>query len=203
MSKTAVWLGLSVQVLPLAAAAIVVTGLGAFRWSSPQRVPQQVPLLVGVGIAYIVYLLTRDHGPYGVPALLALALLVGLAGGGWLSAATTDRIWGLLGEVGCLLVLGIGLGRWRQLGGRLPQRPLLVAGWIYLAGWILLALSGSVGLAGRAWALFGLALLTLLSMAWSSRLGSESNLQVVQSAGDLYLLALNMAIARLILFALV
>lgn len=202
MSRTAVWIGFGVQVVPLAAAAMLLTSLGALRWSGIQLAPPQGPLLIGVAIAYLLHLLARAHGPFGIAAMLVFALLVGVAGGRYLPEGAADTVGNLFGEVGPLLLVGLALGRWRRLGTRLPQSVLSAAGWIYIAGWILLALRGWVETGARIWSLLGLALFTLLSMVWSSRLSPERGPPVAQSAGDLYLLALNLTIARLVLFAL-
>lgn len=202
MKRTVAVFGLGMQVLPLSLGALVLTILSAAHWSGSNRIALRIPFLVGVGLAYVIYLLTRDREPHGVLALLALALLIGLVGGGWLPASTTKGLGAPLSQVGILVALGFLGGRWFDLGRRLPRRPLLAASWLYLAAWIPMALTSLMLQAVRAWALLGLALFTLLLMAWSSRLILGKELKLAATAGDLYLLALNMTIARLVLFVL-
>ncbi len=193
------WVGLVLQVGPLALAAGAATLGGAHWLSTTLPKGMHFPLLLVVALAYLAFLLNRSRSLWGAVCLLFFAGSLGASGVVWVATLRTTA-WGRAAAISAMLVLlAFALGRWILSPNLLLWGAAKAALWIYLLGWPVLLITRLGARVLRTWAVCGLSAFVLLAAKKGQDLHPEGPISVPELAGDFYLIGLNMSLALMIL----
>jgi FtsH-binding integral membrane protein len=196
------WSAFLLQVLPIGALALAATAVGSGIFSEIVSPAFSLPLIV-VGLILFVALLTfRNVAGWNLGLLITFALVVGLYLG-----RVFPEVGGSSWRLTLMVVLGLLLGA-AAIGARLSGRlqrlgsVLWIVSWIYLLGWILVALLPLAPPIIMVWASVGVAIFFGLSSSWFAGLRDYAEKgKGVTLAIDLYILGINLALtARVAIF---
>jgi hypothetical protein len=196
-------LAFALQGLPVFGLALGATILGNMLLAVYVTKPWQLPLLLVGALLFVGLLTFRKTRIWNLVLLLALSLVAGVLTG----VAFTDGggAWGAVLSMTCaLLILALLLGTY--LSGKISGglRSLYLLTWFYLAGWLLILIWDPALWLRILWVVIGVIIFTGLAVIWFSEWeGKEitSGVLAVPEGCELYILALNIAIALRVLLA--
>jgi hypothetical protein len=190
------WMVFVLQILPLTLLALASTVVG-FAVLSPWVTPaMQLPLGLLALLLFIALLTFRESKGWNLALLLCLALVAGAVMGAAVSPEGR-RLWALplTTSLAALALSGL-------LGGRLRGRlgkvgiGLWMLSWIYLLGWVILAVQHAPDDLSALWAAIGVVIFIGMATSWFASFGEgvrrPSNTSL---AADLYILGFNLTLA--------
>jgi hypothetical protein len=192
------WLRFGVEILPSSLLGVVLTLTGASAAEGRLKGTPLVAVLIGACICYVGSLAFREGRGWNLAFYAAFCLLAGAIlgnllgsqeGVSWMAAFLYSSA-----VIGLAASLSPWLGKWTGAMALSIQALF----WIYVAGWVLIALLGLPRISMRLWAgggmmvLFGLGSAWFYSLARQMRPPPEAS---YRSAFGLYVLAFNLAIA--------
>jgi hypothetical protein len=196
-------LAFALQVLPVFGLALGATILGNVLLAVYVTRPWQLPLFLLGALLFVALLTFRKIRTWNLVLLGTLALVAGALTG--VAFPDGGGAWGAVLSMTCaLLILALLLGTY--LSGKLSRglRMLYLLTWFYLAGWLLILIWDPALWLRVLWVIAGVIIFTGLAVVWFSEWeGKETPVGVlaVPEGCELYILALNIAIALRVLLA--
>lgn len=198
------WLQISIQVLPASLLGVLLTIFGASILGGGVSGLWLSLALIAAVVSYMGTLAFREVRGWNMAFFVAFASFAGVALGNLIAMNGGGSWWVPFGVA--LMILGLGaslsslLGRW--LGAL--SFSLQVLFWIYLAGWLLIALLRLPEISMQLWA--GAGILIFFGLGSSRfyhlrREQMEAGTHLLSESFALYVLAFNLAIAIQVLIS--
>lgn len=190
------WAAFFIQIFPLT----FIAGIGAAFGLGfmAERIPGSLQLPIAIiGLLVFIALITfREVGGWNIGLLIGFGVIAGaFLGSIFPTDGNLDWSMALLAALG-LLFLASAVGNW--LGERLRNLGVVfwVASWVYLLGWVLLAIVDFPSVFQIIWALAGLIIFSGLASTWFANLmTSETPSSNVSLAIDLFIIGMNLLVA--------
>lgn len=183
-------------IVPPLAAALVAGGLGAAALTPRMTAGSILPVALA-GLILFVAMMAFKRARGWNAALLAAFSFVGFGVVGWLFQGRAGGTWpGALASAVVILAIAAIIARrgGTQLVG--AGAWLWLLSWVYLFGWVAVAVLAPPAIWIRAWAVGGLLVYAGLSAAWFAGLDPLApNRSGTAWAMDIFLLGANLAIA--------
>lgn len=190
MKTRLAWPKVVFEVLPLVAGAVLL-GVAGARWLSGQLSGLTEAVVAAVGcLAFVALLAFSEARVWNVLVLGFFAVIGGAVLGAILPLAGAS--WRIMGLWSTLAAVGGGAAG-AIIGERLNRlaKPLWLLAWVYLAGWLVLAVGEISGMQIEPWGLAGVVVFTGLvavrAAGW--RTVAQGGTSAAQAGGLLLLLA--------------
>lgn len=190
------WAALAFQVVPPFSLAALASAVGALWLANAVPSSLRLVLLLLAALAYVGLLALRKTPGWGTAMLIGFGGITGLVLGQWFPVQG-EGVWGSAVALG-LGLLGLAFLVGRAAGSSMVwSQPILWGlSWIYLAGWIGLALWAEGGAYVLPWAGLGLVVFSGLAAGWSASLDPDDPASRHPGpAADAYMLGLNLVVA--------
>lgn len=198
------WAVFIIQVLPLSFLAGLGVALGLGFVAERLTESLQLPIVILGLLVFIGMITFRETRGWNIALLLSFGVIAGgFLGSIFPEGTGVSWVMALLTGLG-VIFLAAGIGNWLGVRLRGLGVGLWIGSWIYLLGWVLLALTDSSSTLQTLWAAAGMVIFGGLAASWFANLvTTEQQSSNVSLAIDLFVLGLNLFVAGRVLLSVV
>lgn len=196
------WAVFIIQVFPLTFLAGLGVALGLGFVAERLTAALQLPVVILGLLVFIGMITFRETRGWNIALLIGFGVIAGgFLGSIFPEGTGTSWAMALLATLG-VIFLAAGVGNWLGVHLRRLGLGLWIGSWVYLLGWVLLAVTDSSPTLQTLWALAGMAIFGGMAAAWFANLmTTEQQSSNVSLAIDLFVLGLNLFVAGRVLLA--